>query len=215
MTISSNSLFIGIDPDLHHTAVAIADAEGYIIQVKCLTIPSKLKQTEAVKATAFELSRQLYPLVHNASLKGDEYRKKYFFIEDQELVYASKGKKKANPRDLHLLGQVSGAAIVAAYGCLETCEVELLKPFQWKGNAPKDIHHARICNQLGWDYTIRGGKDPYAVPSNHGLDVTFSAGTWKHAMDAAGLALKGREMVLAQARKDKALTAARKERGDT
>ena len=59
-----------------------------------------------------------------------------------------------------------------------------IRPAEWKGQVPKDIHNARILN-----------RDPNV---RHMLEMSphIPRGKWEHVIDAAGLAMYARKQVM-------------------
>lgn len=169
-------IFIGIDPDLHTTAIAVADLEK-VRHLEVVRVPSKLKGHDAVLAMAQE-SRRVCMIEHAVEAIP--------VIESQR-VYSRHD--KANPNSLILLAQVTGAFL----NDLENTwgGAQLVYPQDWKGQQDKYINQGFTYKHYGWEYTIhdnpKNKKDWYCVPEIEGFDVRDS--DWKHLGDALGIAL--------------------------
>lgn len=170
-------LFAGVDPDLHSTAIAVIESPrlGEYRAVEALLIEAKgSKGWDAVRDMAMALR-----IPQSAPIAGAA-------VETQEIVYtASRG--KGNPRDLLQLAAVSGAAMMLFLDS----DLYLPRPPDWKGSQPKQINQGRTCRKLGWGYSLKGGKSPYCVPTGTGRvgEGIKNFGSWKHLMDAFGLAI--------------------------
>lgn len=195
------SYFLGVDPDLHKTAIAVLDSDGRLIALGVCKIPQNHKEAEAAVYMIAYLRQATYEMCnlvkeHMRASTATSFRL-YSAVEGQEIAYT--GRSGCNPRDIMLLAHVSGAA--AAY-LMEACcfPLRFPTPAEWKGQVPKQIHQARICKQMGWEFEAKG-SDPgrgYVVPMNSPVDsegqiirdfaVRHGFGAWKHAMDAVGLA---------------------------
>lgn len=183
---------MGLDPDLHCCGVAIYNFETRkIVTARTIEIPRKFKGVDAVR----EMLQAL-----------DVFFGKDFWgianLTDQCLAYAVEtqqiypGKSKARPNDLLKLALVSGGALLAGMFPLPVGKIFLPAPRQWKGNVPKPIHQARLCERLGWRYKKTQG---YTYPLNSG--ITLRPSQWKQAMDGVGLALWAADQVAKTSRK--------------
>lgn len=110
-------------------------------------------------------------------------------VEGQELVYTARS--GANPRDLAILANVSGALISEASH--ETNNILLPSPAEWKKQVPKAIHQARIYTTIGWEFESVGKdkKRGYCRPTSVPADLItgkINKSDWKHIGDAIGLA---------------------------
>lgn len=164
-------MFLGIDPDLHNTGIAIADKTGKIVHVDCCCVHRKLKGSNAVIEMAKVLDVQLakYKMLHVA-------------VEGQTINF----KQTRNPGDILHLAHVAGIAvgIIASRGWVSLL---IPTPREWKGQVPKQIHHQRILEDLGWKYKVHPG---YCVPISPPVEmgIPLKATQWKHVIDAIGLA---------------------------
>lgn len=177
--------YLGIDPDLHSTALAIIsrtpdnpDGMVSIKKVKIIRIPDSLKKS--CPAVYMAITPNL--LKEDITVSG-------LAMEGQEVF--STRMRGGNPQDIIHLAQMAGVLMQKAVAAFAPKQVFMPEPVQWKGSVPKEIHHARICRRLGLEYSLRGGTSGlYAVPKDHKkIAPDINAGDWKHAMDAVGLAL--------------------------
>lgn len=180
-------MILGIDPDLHNTGLALADAHR-VYAVRLVTVDKNLKGEDAVIA----MCAALPPVM--ASLLGSGVEG--IVVEAQEL-YLGGDAPKGKPEDLFNLANVTGAALsVVVQGPARRRPL----PKEWKGQRPKSVHQASVCLKLGWAFERRAD---YVVPHFHedalvrgyptpdGADEIMPLGNWKHVMDAVGLALWG------------------------
>lgn len=189
-------LTLGIDPDLHNTAVALV-RDGRVEYVEVIRVDKKLKDADAVKAMCIEIGRweRNEPLFDPESVMGIALDA--LVVEGQELYRGQTG----NPADILRVGQVAGAAVGCFSGDLHYMagQAYLPQPKEWKGNVPKKIHQARICKRLNWpcdaraDYVVPRTGEVCGLPD---ISRHLKAADWKHVMDAIGLALWGEEQAL-------------------
>lgn len=190
------NFFLGIDPDASSTAMAlIADCEkgpGPLIGVWKIT----LEDGDGVDSLGMCMAIARTFVAGVLPNEDETYKVLAVAVEGQEIVYT--GKSGRNPRDVALLGPISGGAIVAGKILWPSARFFFPKPAQWKGQKPKAKHQALTYTSMGWKYENRGsGSGKYAVP----LDVPSSVvgiedinpGDWKHIGDALGLAQWGKE----------------------
>jgi hypothetical protein len=183
--LGRNELWLGVDPDLHSTALALAD-EKRVVAVKVIRVDKSLRGSDAVVQMCRILGnsfRSLWPIL-----------KTPFGLVVEGQHYHTKGSlEKATPEDLINLSAVSGACLAGIssvyYG------IQLLRPLpsEWKGSVAKVTQQARTCQRYGWTFKTKGGAKPYVVPESFGEHVPLGAddlneGDWKHVMDAIGLA---------------------------
>ncbi len=187
-------LCLGIDPDLHDTAIASWDDAGPVA-AHVVSIPRKITGTDALLAMMHELSKP-WPEFGRPELRDECMdRPDWCAVEGQELARTG-AKRHARPEDIVRLGQVAGmAAMRVARGYLHGCGLYWPKPSEWKGSVKKHAMQARLYEELGWGYEIvsSGGKPSYAMPKT--LKVAFFEGIseapgscWKHVGDALLLA---------------------------
>ena len=203
-------LCLGIDPDLHDTAIASWDDLGPVA-AHVVSVPRKLTGTDALLAMMRELSkpwpefgRPPAPGVGCFQITGDRPRvfdeplfdiPDWCAVEGQELARTG-AKRHARPEDVVRLGNVAGMCVMrVARGYLHGCGLYWPKPSEWKGSVPKHAMQARLYAELGWDYTIhyQGKKPDFAGPRGaltNGLPLHLPnfGPKWKHVGDALLLA---------------------------
>lgn len=170
-------IVLGIDPDLHSTALAGWDMKKRVVTfVGVIRVSEKLKGREAAVAMCQELAK--YPLDDDVVV-----------IEGQEIRYTAR--KGADPQDIVNLAVVAGGAASQAKG-----RVLMPSPSQWKGSIPKAVHQARVLGKLGWpSETVGRSTRAYTRPTG-GFEGVLGAKDlgkedWKHVVDAIGLAMWG------------------------
>lgn len=168
-------LALGVDPDLHSTAIALVGGSAAYPRLHHTWILRVSPALLGDRAVA-EMSQKLAVFMQGGL--GDEVR--IGVVEGQQSYPGS----KIDPQDLVRLAQVAGAAQQMLYRCAQTVLMPL--PRVWKGQVPKKVHQPRIYRRMGWDFERRTN---YAVPKIPG--DTTKAGDWKHLGDAVGLALWG------------------------
>ncbi len=187
-------IFIGVDPDLHNTGIAVVDSTGRVITAECVAVPAGLRQAQAVVAMSGALI--------NAMRYYDQtYDINTVAIEGQTISF----KQTRDPNSIIQLAHVTGCAVSAVRAhCI--CCIVIPPPREWKGQVPKHIHHQRICKKIGWKCEIRGtGARQYGVPTNSPILMSRGVGQWKHALDAVGLALWAQEKYACASRVKRAL----------
>lgn len=175
-------LFMGIDPDMHTLPAVVLNEHGKLIHVQVFTVEKKVTGREALVQMVKQLHTRYSGPIPNV-----------LTVEAQDIYQFGPGKTK-NPKSIMFLATVAGA-------CMERFvhahDIYFPPPQEWKGNVPKQIHQARICGRMGWEYEKRGTQaDGYCVPTGAGMLgylATIKAGEWKHIIDAIGLALHGKE----------------------
>ena len=193
---------IGVDPDLHTTAIAVLRCDlpvPVIFNAIIVRTPEKHKGRDAAREMTKELSTVFDAIERNIG----ESLVVGFAVEHQEIAYTAKA--GGNPRDVMMLGPVSGAALLALYALWPNCEAFLPSPSEWKGQVPKDIHQGRTLTRLGLKYERAGIKPGQCRVKENGRKregwcypvnpetcvpgVIVKKADWKHLSDAAGLAL--------------------------
>lgn len=187
-------LFIGCDPDTKHSAYAVVDEEGKVVDA--YTIESDGSISDLVSKHAYDIKMNLW------STDGQDA---IAYIEGQ-VVY--KNDAKSNPADLIKLARASGVS--AMYLAQITNDITVLDPIQWKGTVPKHIHQARILKELGYESeNIQAKGSAYCIPTVNFLNLTKTQ--YKHVIDAIGLALKCRKDYMWNNRKKEILDAREKD----
>jgi len=176
--------YIGVDPDLHHTGVAVLDECG-VLEVRCFQTPGKNKEGAAVLAMAGALLCPWFDRMFNYAI---------IVVEGQE-IYGGGGTK--NPRNILHLAQAAGAAIVAAQHQATYIETTYFPvPSKWKKQIPKQVHQSRILQKLDWEHEAVGDQKTgycYPVDENNLPKNGMPQSHWKHIVDAIGLAQWGKE----------------------
>lgn len=177
------SVWAAVDPDVSGSGFAVV-SKSKVLGVGCVLssappgLPRALAQADAISRFVRRLSLSV--------------RRIDGFVVEVPVDYGG-GRRKARPQDLIHLSMVSGSWIgTMALGPARTIpEVRAVQPAVWKGQVPKPIHQARICDTLGWTYAfkgkdgVRGVRMPVTVerftdiPESHVSEV----------VDAVGLAL--------------------------
>lgn len=172
---------LGIDPDLHNTAIALINGDYEVLDLAIASIPSKYTGIEA-KLKMMEILENIIGLAmspyDDIDLCVVEGQQKYF------------GTSAARTKDLIDLAHVSGAA--AAYCISFNPErISMPVPATWKGSIPKPIHQERILKRLKWSPKRTA---TYAYPTTPpAAYLDFTKTHWKHLVDAIGLAIWGYE----------------------
>ena len=182
-------LCLGIDPDLHDTAIASWDDLGPG-RAHVVSVSKKVTGTDALLAMMHELSGPWPNFARGVGF--DREVPVWAAVEGQELARTG-AKRHARPEDIVRLGNVAGMCVMrVARGYLHGCGLYWPKPSEWKGATPKHAMQARLYEELGWGYTVvgSGGKPAYAVPEHLPETVTFEfpGRAWKHVGDALLLA---------------------------
>lgn len=195
--------YIGFDPDLHQPSLALVGEDGAVRAVWCLRHKKRLKGRAAVVAcSAFVaefFSETLMPL-YDGTLEIAA-----FAVESQE-VYRGAGQDAdtKDPRALMFLAAVSGVVLGLGHVIWPKAAILFPAPAEWKGNVPKEVHHARLMEEQKWQYKVMGAAskakknsrycspDPESVKHLIGVE-DLNAGDWKHVCDAIGLAMFARK----------------------
>lgn len=171
------TLFLGIDPDLHHTGIALLDEFGRVLGVECVVLGPKHTGEEAVVL----MSRAIGAVI--GMINDYKPGVNNVIVEGQTISF----RQTADPDSIIKLAHVTGACVGAANELLE-CAVRIPKPREWKGQVPKQVHHQRILDRLGWKYELHGSpKNGYAAPTDPPVGRKLKATHWKHVVDAIGL----------------------------
>lgn len=206
-------LCLGVDPDLHDTAIASWDDAGPVA-AHVVSVPrvkgrveneAVLAMMQALSAPWPDLSRGATGMIGTYTLTdGGKTTKPIPFdgcgpdlpewcaVEAQELRRGP-GRQHSRPQDIVTLGQVAGMAVMrVARGYLHGCGLYFPKPSEWKGSVPKVAMQARLYDELCWGWERHGkGSGAYAVPQEMPASISFTVGfglLWKHVGDAFLLA---------------------------
>ena len=178
---------IGIDPDLHTTAIAVV-SDGRLSHIAVCRVPKTKKGAAAV----IEMASSIITPVLALERQLDHIDA--FAVEGQQ-IYAGKTK---NYNDILHLSQVAGIALsaFARILCSDTL-VRMPNPSEWNHSLPKEVVQGRAWAKLGIPAKVRGGGDPYCVPTHYErglwMNLEPNEGDWKHLSDAVALALWVRE----------------------
>ena len=195
-------LCLGIDPDLHDTAIASWDDQGPVA-AHVVSIPRKLTGTDALLAMMQALSDK-WPCFSREQYGKGEYdavgdMPTWCAVEGQEWIKA----RGIGGQSIISLGNVAGMCVMrVARGYLHGCGLYWPRPSEWKGSVPKHAMQARLYDELGWGYRLHTikGKPDYAVPGDSVETARFLArcslagsdaiggAQWKHVGDALLLA---------------------------
>jgi hypothetical protein len=175
--------FVGIDPDLHCTAIATWDhlhnqpEHAWVVK----TPKSKGTQQQSVQLHIADLFQgiPLFPRCNDI----------HFFAVEAQTLQRTGGNIHTRPQDIVVLGNVAGAILGILRG-RGYHHVEFPAPELWKGGVAKSAMQARLYQQLGMGYVLHGkGSAAYAVPERipHHLS-NIKGQEWKHVGDAILLA---------------------------
>ncbi len=179
-------LCLGIDPDMHDTAIASWDDLGPVTGHVC-SVPRAVTGTDALLAMMVELSKP-WPEFGRLEHRTDcQDMPNFCAVEGQE-SRPVRGRHHARPEDLIHLGNVAGMCVMrVARGYLHGCGLYWPKPSEWKGQVPKQVHQARLYETLGWGATVTV-KSSYTVPKSPPASFGCTMTQWKHMGDALLLA---------------------------
>jgi Holliday junction resolvasome RuvABC endonuclease subunit len=191
---------IGIDPDLHATAIAIV-IDRRLTHVKVAKVGRSITGSDAVTAMAERLA---------TLAEGNQVYPDLLVVEGQQIYV---GKTKDYDSILRV-GQVAGAALASLAKFTKQCL--LPRPNDWKGTLPKHVCQGRALKHLGIGFEVLGGStehgsknESFCVPSSYfggPPKVQVVGGTaitvpdWKHISDAVALAVWGAEQLNSAAR---------------
>lgn len=174
-------IILGIDPDTHHTALVLASA-AEIHQVYVV----RSRSDDSDESASLQMIRNLAPAFEALAGKADG-----IVVEGQQ-IYT--GKAVASTDSIISLAHVAGALVAYANRTFPDKPILVPKPSQWKGNVPKQVHHARIYSHYGIEFSTTAD---YCYPTGcatasriPGFGKTKKA-DWKHLGDAVGMALWG------------------------
>lgn len=181
------TLVTGFDPDTHTAPWATVTLDGKIMAVG-LFESKRQKGVDSAALMAGVIARS-----YMASTN-------HLVIEGQDAYFSGTTTKKARAEDLISLSFVGGAFASRFPGA------QILRPLpsQWKGQVPKAVHQGRILTSLGLKYETVGAEgDGYCVPLDPESKIPGGSklprSSWKHVVDAIGLALWGAAEIKKQA----------------
>lgn len=179
---------LGIDPDSHHTAIAVTTPDR-VVAVKVVEVGAKHKGQDAVARMIEALAMQLPPWLQ--ALRNGPCPHLNVIVAEGQQIYG--GGKTKNWDSVVMLGPITGAA-AALCRHDSLAHVHVPKPVEWKGDIPKAVSQARILKHRGFGYLKKGsGKNQYCIPAGpmpHDIlgAAQVSDSAWKHVVDAIGLA---------------------------
>lgn len=179
--------FIGVDPDLHATGIAVMHEEE-VVHVTVARIPAAFRGLGASLRMIHEVGIAAKALLSHGYLGNGIVS--VAMIEGQTINF----RQTANPASILPLSYVAGgaAASLLHHGLRE---VHLVEPRTWKGQVPKPIHQSRILKQLGWEHSR---TKTHAVPDDPPVGRGLKSAEWKHVIDAIGLAMYARQVSLCE-----------------
>lgn len=192
-------IYIGIDPDLRKLNAAIVSDEKELLAV--FLRRNKEGTDEMAVANAARASCRLIEDVIAFMVTLEGLKEITTIVESQSMQHAieqRKRGKKIDLDDIRRTGQVAGC-LLGAFSNMSN-NLILVQPSLWKGQVPKNIHHARIYSKLG----IKPEEDkkiknlyPYACPdtfkSIYWSKDKINPGDFADINDSIGLALWGLE----------------------
>lgn len=125
-------MILSVDPGLRHCGVALWRGHDLVV--------AQLVTGE--KDTGVRDSEAWWTMVDNVVTWAKAYGPLDVIVSEFPKVY-SVGKSKGDPEDLLQL-----AAIVGGIVCRERAVSKIVRPYEWKGQVPKDIMTGRILSKL-------------------------------------------------------------------
>lgn len=154
-------MLLAVDPGLRGCGVALFDTAGRLVRCAYLRGSKDAKDAEAWA----EMAQEVYDWGAADALR---------VVSEFPKVYAA-GKSKGDPEDLLQLAGVVGALTALFRG--EVTEFQVLRPYEWKRQVPKDIMAGRIADRLSMEETS---------VARHGMpSKSFAHNVW----DAIGIGL--------------------------
>lgn len=179
---------IGVDPDLHNTAIAVA-TKDQVLALGVIRGQKGLIEDEAVEDMVAALTDGIEDFLNDRAhvlIAVDNHQAR---VEGQKFY------GKSLPEDLIRLATVSGAAM----SCLNARghAVKTMQPTHWKGSVDKTTNQARTLAAYGISYKVVGGLKGYCIPAKgkEKLPAIWTSdgspplqSDWKHVLDALGIA---------------------------
>lgn len=168
-------LFVGIDPDLHCTAI------GYWGNGK----PTGAEVIETKRAKGVIEQAAVLEMVRALAENLGTYHNAVYAVEAQTL-HVTGLKQHKRPQDIVTLGNVAGA-ILGIIHASPIAGVMFPTAKEWKGQIPKAVMQARFYTDLKWGYEMvgKGYARPVRPPSEFS---NIGKTDWKHVGDALMLA---------------------------
>lgn len=181
---------IGVDPDLHSTAIAVVSFDGPaigVVHAATMVVPSRFREREAAVQSATRMAQFVDTALMNTPPLGA-----YSIAVEAQHVHGRA--TKVDPADLINLALVSGAALSCLRGLGKlTCP----NPSTWDGGFGKDTVQGRAYRKLGWPCRLHRTKSgAWCIPQPPGNRwADFGVTEWKHVGDAIALAIWAGERV--------------------
>lgn len=188
---------LAIDPDTHTAGIVVVSIEQttpVLHLAKCLEIPSRYKKSGAV----LEMTKALWcAMPHYVAEAGGGID--LIVVEGQQIYTSEAGHARTkNPTSILMVGQVAGAAMLAAMAFAVQPNVRFPSPAEWKGQVDKVASQARAFRAFSMPYVVVPGQTPYCYPTAPGLSGVprgildeVKRQHWKHVGDALALGLWG------------------------
>lgn len=176
---------IGVDPDLHDTAIAVWEDGLPKLAVVAHVKRQKCSQQDAVVEMA-DLLPYYMPRFDSGCVG--------IAVEAQTLQRTGLRQHK-RPQDIVVLGNVAGVVlgIFAERGLGPL--LHFPTPEEWKGQIPKAVMQARMYDELDWGYEMVGRSEEKGKVGSYALPLripkafsNITKGQWKHVGDAILLA---------------------------
>jgi len=183
------TFYVGIDPDMHDTAVAWCDQHGNPVggvMVKTRKVKGIVEGAAVIQMIS-QFAMTWPRIIQSEALLGNKLR---ICVEGQSLQRSGHRQHK-NPQNIVNLGNVAGG-IVGLVTAKAHGGVMFPPPEFWKGGKPKSVMQARLYTKLGWGYKRVGASsyDDSVATYAHPLGKTppgfdgILRGQWKHMGDA-------------------------------
>lgn len=188
---------IGVDPDLHNTAIAVA-TKDQVLALGVVRGQKGLIEDEAVEDMVYRFASPSIDggLADFVWSKGFDRRRPGLDLEIKGCRV--EGQKRylggpSLPEDLIRLATVAGGAMAH----LAQWSPKLVQPSAWKGSVDKTTNQARTLAAYGISYKVVGGLKGYCIPAKgkEKLPAIWTSdgspplqSDWKHVLDAVGIA---------------------------
>lgn len=180
---------LGIDPDLHSSAVALCSEER-VLRVAVGRVPSKVTGRPAIEAMVQAVWTAVQGV--HAQWRAPELEAVSVIVVEHQQIYGGAGKGTKNWDSIMMLGPVTGAAASAGLWCQGEPTLMLPKPAEWKGQLEKHMPQARALSHYGIRFDYIGKEDryrycrpvaPHEIPGGEDLRDA----DWEHVSDAIAL----------------------------
>jgi hypothetical protein len=153
---------VGIDPSVHGTGIAIF--EGGVLTRVFVNDTKIIARTHSYG----EIARRALSDICKISFPWTDW----IICEVPQIYKDSPG----DPNDLVAVSMVAGALCAT----IPALNVHTVKPKEWKGQVPKQVHHPRIWRQLvGMELAVAtAAKEKYGPRFHNAMDA-IGLGLWK------------------------------------